>query len=143
MTMSPVDVASDSTPRRCTHVHPSGSPCGGYAVTGSAHCFAHSPEQAEKRAAARRRGGQAGRVAVLEEASLPIRSVEDVIGVIELATNAVLTGRIDTRVANAVGVLMGVGLRAIQQGELERRLEAIEAVLDPERAQAVAWRRRA
>ena len=82
-------------------------------------------------------------MAVLEEANLPIRTIEDVIGVIELATNAVLTGRIDTRVANAIGVLMGVGLRAIQHGELERRLEAIEAVLEPERAQAVAWRRRA
>lgn len=143
MTPSTTSLPPDGAPRRCAHIHPSGRPCGGYAVTASQHCFAHSPEQAEKRAAARRRGGQAGRVAVLEEANLPIRTIADVIGVIELATNAVLTGRIDTRVANAIGVLMGVGLRAIQHGELERRLEAIEAVLEPERAQAVAWRRRA
>ena len=129
--------------RRCAHVRPSGKPCGGFAIAGSTRCFAHAPEQAEKRAAARRRGGQAGKVAVLPASDLSVRSLGDVVGLVEATINAVLCGKVDTRVANAVGVLANVAIKAIQQGELERRLEALEAVLEPDRAHAAKHRRRA
>lgn len=65
------------------------------------------------------------------------------VGLVETVVNAVLCGRVDTRVANAVGVLANVAIKAIQQGELERRLEALEAVLEPDRAHAAKHRRRA
>jgi len=131
-----------SASRRCAHVHPSGRPCGGFAVSGSKYCFAHAPEQAEKRDAARRRGGQAGKVAVLPASDLPVRSLNDVVGLVEATINEVRCGRVDVRVANAVGVLANVAIKAIQQGELERRLELLESVLAPERARTIANRRR-
>lgn len=131
-----------ATVRRCAHVHPSGKSCGGYAITGSDRCFAHSPEAAERRAAARRRGGQAGRIVVLPTSDLTVRSLGDVVGLVETTINDVRCGRIDVRVANAIGVLSNVAIKAIQQGELEQRLEALEAVLAPERARAVSQRRR-
>ena len=129
--------------RLCAHVHPSGRPCGGYAVTGSPNCFAHAPEQADKRAEARRRGGRAGKAAVLPASDLSVRSLGDVVGLVEATINDVRCGRVDVRVANAIGVLANVAIKAIQQGELERGLAALEAVLAPERARSVANRRRA
>lgn len=141
--MSDRPAPSEASGRRCGYVHPSGRPCGGFAVSGSDRCFAHAPEQAEKRAAARRRGGQAGKVAVLPSSDVPVRSLGDVVGLVEATINDVRCGRVDVRVANAVGVLANVAIKAIQQGELERRLEALEAVLEPDRARAVSSRRRA
>ena len=129
--------------RRCAHVHTSGKSCGGFAVAGSAHCFAHDPGLAAKRDEARRRGGQAGRGVTLAESSLPVRSVSDVVALVELTVNDVRCGRVDVRVANAVAYLANVAIKAIEQSDLESRLEALESVLAPERRRAVAHRRRA
>ena len=127
---------------RCAHTHPSGKPCGGYAIAGSPYCFAHAPEQRDKRDAARRRGGQAGRVATLAESSVTVRSLGDVVALVEATINDVRAGRVDVRIANSVAVLAGVAIRAIERSDLDARLEALEAVLDPERRHAVAHRRR-
>ena len=128
---------------RCAHVHPSGRACGGFAVAGSEFCFAHDAASSGKREAARRRGGQAGRVATLPESNLTVRSLGDVVTLIELTINDCRAGRLDVRIANAIGVLANTAIRAIERGDLVARLEALEAVLDPHRRQSVAHRRRA
>ena len=128
---------------RCTFVHSSGRRCGGFRIGGSAFCFAHAPDQEAKRADARRRGGRAGRVATVPESDLSVRSLGDVLALVELTINDVRSGRVDVRIANAVGVLANVAARVIQQSDLEARLEALESVLEPERRRAVAGRRRA
>ena len=120
-----------------------GAACGGYAVDGSAFCFVHDPDQAAKRDDARRRGGQAGRVATLPESAVAVRSLTDVVGLVEETINDVRAGRVDVRVANAVGYLANVAIKAIAQSDVEARLDALESVLEPSRRQAVALRRRA
>ena len=129
--------------QRCAHVHPSGRACGGFAVAGSEHCFAHDVASAGKRESARRRGGQAGRGATLPDSNLTVRSLGDVVALVELTINDCRAGRLDVRVANAIGVLANTAIRAIERGDLEARLEALEAVLEPDRRQSVAHRRRA
>jgi len=129
--------------QRCAHAHPSGKSCGGFAVAGSRFCFAHDPTQAAKRDAARRRGGQAGRVVTLAESSIPVRSLGDVLALVEATINDVRAGRVDVRVANAVGYLANVAMKAIEQSDLEAHLEALESVLEPERRRAVSLRREA
>ena len=128
---------------RCAQIHQSGKRCGGYAIAGSAYCFAHAPEQAAKRDAARRRGGQAGRMATLPASAVTVRSLGDVVELVEATINDVRTGRVDVRIANSVGYLANVAIKAIAQSDLEARLEALESVLDPERRRAVVHRRRA
>ncbi len=128
---------------RCSHAHADGRPCGGYAVAGSRFCFTHEPDLASDRDEARRRGGQAGRVATLPESDVRVRSLSDVLVLVEETINDVRTGRVDVRVANAVGYLANIGIRAIEQGDLADRLEALEAVLAPERQRRVAARRSA
>lgn len=128
--------------RHCAHVKTNGEQCRGYAVVGSLYCFAHDPAQAEKRADARSRGGAAGTIPPLEESSVTVQSLRDVLALVELTINDVRAGRVDVKVANSVGYLANLAMKAIEQSDLEARLEALEAVLEPERAQAVALRRR-
>ena len=127
--------------RRCAGIRGSGGQCEGYAITGSSHCFAHDPGQAAQRDEARRRGGQAGRGATLPASDVPVRSLVDVVALVEETINDVRTGRVDVRVANAVGYLANVAAKAIQQGELELRLVALEAVLEPNRRRAAELQR--
>jgi len=127
--------------RPCAHAHASGKPCGGFAVSCSEHCFAHDPARAAERDAARRRGGRAGRAATLPDSDVAVRSLADVVALVEATLNDVRAGRLDVKVANAVGYLANVAIRAIQQSELEAHLTALEAVLEPERQDTAArWR---
>jgi len=128
--------------RQCAYVHASDRACKGFAVTGSRFCFAHDPAQASKRDDARRRGGQAGKVKPLPESTLAVRSMGDVLKLIETTINDVRAGRVDVKVANAVGYLANVSVKVIQQADIEVRLEALESVLEPDRARLVAGHRR-
>ncbi len=127
--------------QRCIHTKRNGQPCGGFALAGSRFCFAHDPQQATKRDEARRRGGKAGRVLTLSAADTSVRSLGDVVTLIEDTINDVRNGRMDSRTANTIGYLANISIKAIEQSELEVRLEALEAVLEPERGEAVSWRR--
>ena len=129
--------------RRCAYVHGSGKACGGFAIAGSTYCFAHDSGSAEQRAAARRRGGQAGRGTSVPESDVVVRSLADVVALIEQTVNDVRSGRVDVKIANAIGVLSNVALRAVERSAFEARLDALESVLEPERRRAVALRRRA
>ena len=128
---------------KCALIKGNGEQCKGYAVSGSKYCFAHDPAQETKRKQAQRKGGEAGRVATLPESSLSIRNMSDVLELIELTINDVRTGRLDVKVANAVGYLANVSVKVIQQTDIEARLDALESVLEPERATMIQRRRAA
>jgi hypothetical protein len=127
--------------RRCVEMNSLGQLCGGFAISGSDRCFAHDPGSAVNRDTARRRGGRAGRVMSLPESSIPVRSLNDVIALIEETINDVRAGRVDARVANSVGYLANVAIKGIEQSALERRLDSFESVLEPERQRSISLRR--
>jgi hypothetical protein len=58
-----------------------------------------------------------------------LRSVADVTDLLAETINQLRDGRIDSRTANTVGYLATALLKALQQGDIEARLRAIEAVL--------------
>jgi hypothetical protein len=58
---------------------------------------------------------------------LPLNSVCDVVRLLGETINQVRTGRLGVNVGNCVGVLAGVLLKAIEGGDLEQRLAALEA----------------
>ena len=127
----------------CAHVRANGERCRGYAVIGGRFCFAHDPALADKRADDRRRGGEAGKVAPLADSAFAVRSLGDVLALIETTINDVRAGRVDVKVANAVGYLANVAVKVMQQTDIEARLDALESVLEADRIGAVALRRRA
>ena len=61
--------------------------------------------------------------------TLSLRSVADVTELLGETINQVRRGRLDPRAANSLGYLATAMLKALQQGDTEGRLRAIEAVL--------------
>ena len=118
--------------KRCRHVKADGERCKAPPLRdGSGYCFHHAPDKAKERAEARRRGGhENARKAVLPAAAAdaPLETVADVTRLLGETINQVRTGALDCKVANCVGYLAGVFLKALETGALEERLTALEAM---------------
>jgi hypothetical protein len=116
---------------RCRHKKQDGTPCPNPARAGKAACWVHDPELASARAEGRRRGGvnRSKPAATLAEdtADLPLRTVADVAAALAVTRNQVRTGKVAVQVGNCLGVLAGVLLKALEGGDLERRIAALEA----------------
>lgn len=115
---------------KCNQTTRAGRPCRATALPGKDVCMFHDPEHAEVQAEARRRGGtQRSRPAVTlppDTPDLPLETVADVIKALASTFNAVRCGRLDARVGNCLFVGAGVLLKAIEGGDLERRIAALE-----------------
>ncbi len=124
---------SEATAGRCRQVKTDGTACQATARTGASYCFFHDPEVAAERTAARRAGGlqrsQKAVILPLESPDLPLRDVADVAGLLAITINQVRRGQLDPRVANAVGYLSGILLKAIEIGGIEERLATLEQVV--------------
>jgi hypothetical protein len=99
-------------------------------------CFTHDPESHRERQAACRAGGRtrSQRAAVLPEAAdVKFEAIADVVNLLAETTSQVRRGEVDVRVANAVGYLGSIALRALQAADIETRLAAVEAELAKKR----------
>ena len=119
---------STGNAKRCEATKRDGSPCGGFAVTGSCFCFAHDPASREKRREARARGGAArhGRTFAPGE-RVTVRDVGDVMAVLEEAVNLVMGLEPSIAKARTLGYLAGVVFKGLELSEFDRRLSALEA----------------
>lgn len=124
----------------CKATTKNGKPCQAQAQAGKDFCFVHDPTKAEAVKAAQSRGGSS--LAVLDPKDykpwrgtagdttvLRTPTVQEVVTLLADTVDEVKTGKIDPKIANAVGYLAGVILRALQYEALEDRLAAIEQAL--------------
>lgn len=114
--------------KRCKHKK-GNQRCRSYALTDDDYCFCHSPKKAKERAKARRKGGKkalAEKKRLLEKSDIQIKNTSDVVSLLNETINQVRTGEIEVKIANAVGYLSGICLKALEQGDMEKRLEALE-----------------
>jgi len=127
-------VANSGSQNWCEAVNKDGKPCGGYRLVGSEYCSAHDPENKAAMAEARRLGGittgQRIALRVLEESAFEGATVGSVGDLLVETINQVRTGKIDIRVANAVGYLSNILIRARETADLELRLEKLETTLE-------------
>ena len=103
--------------------------CKNYALTGDDYCFFHSPRKAKSRAQAQRKGGKKAlgeKKRVLQGSNIEIKNTSDIVELLNETINQVRTGKIEVKIANAVGYLSGICLKALEQGDIEKRLEALE-----------------
>jgi len=80
---------------------------------------------------ARQKGGYARKSPTLPK-NIPefeLKVAEDVVRLLSITINQVRRGEIDPRVANAVGYLSGIILKAKEQGDIEKRLKQIEEIV--------------
>ncbi len=118
---------------QCTATKADGSRCNAQALTGSDLCFTHDPERAQERAAARRRGGHNRRTPKAEDPSgypTRLRSVADVQAVLERALADTWAQENSGARTQALVRLAHGALKALEVGDLEERLAALEARLE-------------
>jgi hypothetical protein len=108
-----------------------GMVCQAAAVFGSSFCYFHDPARANERKEAQASGGRRHQLATLTAASPDVRIEDsgDVVALISVTINQVRKGSIDPRVANAVGYLANLLLKALENSDLEKRIESLEAIL--------------
>jgi len=117
--------------RPCQAKKPDGTSCQAAALSGSDFCFFHDPDQADERQAARSFGGSRNKMKTLgaDAPDVKVESCQDVVRLIGETINQVRKGQIDPRVGNAIGYLANVLIKAIEQGDMEKRIETLEAAV--------------
>jgi hypothetical protein len=119
--------------RKCEFGKKNGERCGADAQTGKGLCVFHDPDKASEGHRARRAGGIArsrpAAVLPLDTPDHPLGNPKQVSDLLSDSVNRLLRGQLDPRVANAMGYLASVLLRALEQGPMEERLAHLEAML--------------
>jgi hypothetical protein len=128
--------SNTSTATKCIATTSSGQACQSFTVGGSEYCFAHDPALRAKRKQARSAGGKARHRRHITwaddelRASVRIRSVADVLALLERATVDELRLENSHSRNRTIASLATAALKALEVGELERRLEALEAAYE-------------
>ena len=114
---------------RCTATTANGKQCRAGAVKGSEFCFWHDPAQGHARAQARKKGGQRRRVDHAGDPfSLPetFASVEDANKILDYVLAEVLPMENSIARARILLAIHDSFIHAIEIGELEKRIAALE-----------------
>ena len=113
--------------KQCEFIKPGGEPCKAYALLNLDYCFWHNPETASKRALAQKRGGQNRRAGKQSNhGRYSIKTTDDIAKALEDALNDACGLENSHARARTIGYLCQISLRALEVGELEKRLEALE-----------------
>ena len=118
--------------RGCTFVMPDGRLCRSSALRGEDFCLFHSPDHEEEAAETRRLGGLRRR----KEKTLAgaydlegLRSVPDIQRLLEIATLDALALENSVSRVRALTYICQTGLKCLEVGELEERVQMLEAAL--------------
>lgn len=117
--------------RPCRAKKPDGSACLTAALPDGDFCFFHDPDRADERHEANAAGGRNGRMKTMDAAApdVKVESCQDVVRLLSDTINQVRRGELDPRVANAVGYLANILIRAAEQGDMEKRMADLEAAV--------------
>ena len=118
--------------RLCASNRADGEPCMAAPLRDGDHCLLHSPEHAEEVAEARRLGGLRRRREVAVSGAYDYRGIDSVYDIRRLIEIAVLdTLSIDNSLSRnrTLAYLAQVALKALETGELEERIEALESAV--------------
>lgn len=120
-------------PSKCQFRKKDGSRCGANAQPANGLCVFHDPARALDGERARRTGGlnRTRRAPVLaaETPDHPLTTPKEVSFLLAQSINQLRRGELDPKIANAVGYLSTVLLRALEQGPLEERMAKVEVLL--------------
>lgn len=118
-----------TTKARCKALSVDGTPCAMY-PTASGYCFNHDPARAGQRAAARKRGGQKRRTphaGNVEQIAASIASVTDIQTLLDYVRAELLVMDNGIPRARALLALAEMYIKALEIGEHEERIKALEA----------------
>lgn len=122
----------------CKATRRDGQPCTAQARDGRAFCFFHDPDKTAQAREAQAKGGSkkltlkpqdvkpwrgqaTGDVTVMKSPT-----PADLVNLLADTIDEVKTGKVDPKVANATGYLVGIMVRVLEYDALEERLAALE-----------------
>ena len=120
--------------RSCAAKNERREPCRQPPLRDGEHCFWHDPAHADEATEARRLGGLRRRREKAVEGAYDIEGLEDVPAIRRLIEVAVLdTLSLENSIARSrtLAYLSQVALKALEVGEFEERLRALEATVAP------------
>lgn len=119
--------------KKCEFRKKNGDRCGADSQTGKSLCVFHDPARASDGQRARRAGGltrsRAAAVLPLDTADHPLGDTNQVSVLLADSINRLRRGQLDPRVANAMGYLASVLLKALESARIEDRLAHLEAIM--------------
>lgn len=118
-----------TTQRTCEATRKNGEKCRMPPLQGSAYCWAHDPAKTRERAEARKRGGRMAHRPAGEVGDVDLRDVAAVLALIERAVRDTLALKNSVPRNRAIGALAGAALKALEVGEMEARIEALERAM--------------
>ena len=110
----------------CTSLNNAGNACKAQSMQGTKHCYRHNPNipQAEKIEASFKGGISKN---VLKEAEpVTLRSIENIISLVESNVSAVRTGELDPKVSNAIVQNLNILLRVYELAIVDSRIRKLE-----------------
>ena len=118
---------------KCLGFKKAGACCRARRGEHSKFCFFHDPKQAKQRERAQRAGGLKNRPFALPSTipDAPLRDTRDILRLVADTINQVRRGEIDPKIANSVGYLATIFIKALDRGEFEARLKALESAVKP------------
>ena len=120
--------------RACKGAKEDGSACGSPPLQDGDYCLMHDPAHAEEMAEARRLGGLRRRKEKAVEGAYAIEGLENVAQVrrlLEVAVMATLSLENSIARSRTLAYLAGVALKALEAGDTEERLRALEETVQP------------
>lgn len=116
---------------KCVLIKDNGEQCKANAMTESDYCYLHNPEIAEETKRLNQiKGGENRSLTVtkpLQEVN--VASGHDIFTLLNTTIKEVRAGEIDAKVANTIGYLAGVMIKAYEASVLEKRLLDLEEAL--------------
>jgi hypothetical protein len=123
--------------RTCRQIKANGERCRAAPLRDSEYCFMHDPSREQERDEARRLGGLRRRreksVALVYQ-WLGLRSVQQIRRVLEVAVVDTLAQDNSPARSRALAYLASLALKALEVGELEERVAALEDALQDQRS---------
>jgi hypothetical protein len=119
--------------KKCRFRKKNGKGCGADAQIEKDLCVFHDPAKAADGRRARRAGGINRSQSTIrlppQTPDIPLRTTGEVSRLLAESINQVRRGQLDARVANTIGFLAGILLKALEQSRVEEGLSHLEAIV--------------
>ncbi len=105
--------------------------CQANAMENSDYCFFHNPDILDEEKKAVRQQGGKNRNTIISDPLPPIeiKEVSDIVILLSETINQVRFGKMDTKIANCLGVLSGQLIKALEVANLEGKVELLERAI--------------
>lgn len=116
---------------QCSFIKKDLTRCKAFVVAGSLYCLSHDIEMKEVKHEAVQKGGQADSYKKLDLKLPPfeITQPQDVTKAVVQTINELRDGKLPPRVANTIGYLLGIVIKAFEVAELDDKIEAIDRII--------------